>query len=48
MLDAKYYLSLEKEKERYEQHNNCVDDVGYQKFVSPIVEAIKHNFENNC
>ncbi|BAX81831.1 class I SAM-dependent methyltransferase [Labilibaculum antarcticum] len=31
----------------YEQHNNDVEDKGYQKFVSPITEAILHDFNAN-
>ena len=33
-------LSPEKEKARYETHNNDVNDIRYQQFVSPIVNAI--------
>ncbi|HAH33245.1 MAG TPA: methyltransferase, partial [Flavobacteriaceae bacterium] len=32
-----------KEKERYLSHQNDVEDSGFQKFVSPIVRAIKAN-----
>lgn len=42
-LGREHYLSPEEEKDRYLQHNNDVDDPGYQKFVSPIVDAVKQN-----
>ena len=32
------------EKERYEEHNNDTNDLGYQNFVSPITEAIFQDF----
>lgn len=34
----------DEEKERYLTHNNDVNDLRYQKFVSPIVERVKSNF----
>lgn len=34
----------EEEVERYQYHNNDVNDLGYQKFVSPIVDTVKTNF----
>lgn len=36
------------EKERYKEHNNDVNDLKYQQFVSPITEAIlsSHNKED--
>ncbi|QGU00276.1 SAM-dependent methyltransferase [Candidatus Syntrophocurvum alkaliphilum] len=48
LLHPKFFLSLEQEKARYEEHNNCVDDLGYQRFVSPIVNAVKENFDNKA
>jgi len=30
-----------KEKERYEEHNNFVNDPGYQSFVKPITDAVQ-------
>lgn len=35
------YLSLEEEQERYLNHQNDVDDAGYQSFVSPLVTAVQ-------
>jgi len=32
------------EKSRYEEHQNDVNDEGYQKFVSPITNAILNNY----
>ncbi|MDG6218946.1 MAG: class I SAM-dependent methyltransferase [Candidatus Thermoplasmatota archaeon] len=36
----RFYLSPSKEKLRYEQHNNDVNDKRYQQFVSPITTAV--------
>lgn len=47
MLDPSNYLSNQEEKERYESHNNDVNDIRYQKFVSPIVESVKDNYNSN-
>lgn len=38
--DKKYYVSSKQEKDQYEEHNNDVNDVRYQKFTSPITNAI--------
>jgi hypothetical protein len=38
------YLTEEEQKKRYLEHNNDVDDPGYQKFVSPAVSFIMENF----
>lgn len=37
-------LNCQEEVAHYRQHNNDIEDKGYQKFVSPITEAILHNF----
>ena len=42
--DDKYYLSAEKEKARYETHNNDVNDIGYQNFTSPITNYVLENY----
>lgn len=39
-LSQHLLLGAAKEKARYETHNNDVHDAGFQKFVSPIVEAV--------
>ena len=44
MMDSSDYLSEEAEKNRYLTHNNDVEDKGYQEFVSPIVQAIKNEY----
>lgn len=36
--------SYQKEKARYQEHNNNINDKGYQKFVSPITQAILNDF----
>ena len=38
------FLTAEEEKEHYEKHNNDVFDERYQAFVSPIVNAVLHDF----
>lgn len=42
-LHPKNYLTPEQEKAHYENHNNDPDDLGYQKFVSPITNSILTN-----
>jgi len=42
--DKKYYMSPEKEKARYETHNNDVNDPRYQKFTSPITNYVLDHF----
>ncbi|MFA5098063.1 MAG: class I SAM-dependent methyltransferase [Candidatus Margulisiibacteriota bacterium] len=43
-LGRENLLSFDEEKERYLTHQNCVEDKGYQKFVGPIVKAVKGSF----
>jgi 2-polyprenyl-3-methyl-5-hydroxy-6-metoxy-1,4-benzoquinol methylase len=43
-MHADYFLSLSEEKERYEEHNNDVNDSNYQQFVSPIVNRVLTDF----
>lgn len=47
LLNPKDYISEEKEKERYEEHNNDVNDKRYQDFVYPIVKEILHDYEED-
>lgn len=47
MLDPFNYLTSKEEKERYKTHNNDINDISYQKFVSPIVESVKENYDVN-
>lgn len=44
MLLPSCYVTPEAEKDRYEQHNNDVDDPRYRKFVSPITNAVTADF----
>jgi len=46
-LSREQLPAAEEEKQRYQQHNNEVDDKGYQKFVSPITNSVLHDFEAN-
>jgi len=41
------YPTLVEEKKRYENHENDVNDIGYQRFVSPITTAILHTFSSH-
>lgn len=43
-LDKDKRLSAENEKKHYENHENDVNDLRYQKFVSPIVNGILQDF----
>jgi SAM-dependent methyltransferase len=40
----RYYLTASEEKSRYEKHNNDVNDIRYQQFVSPITSAVLKEF----
>lgn len=46
-LDRKNYVTVGEEKNRYEMHNNDVNDVRYQTFVSPIVDSILKDFKKS-
>lgn len=46
-IDSNLVLSKEYEKLRYEEHNNDVEDVKYQEFVSPITKSIIKDFTPN-
>lgn len=41
-----FFMSLGKEKARYEEHNNDIKNTGYQKFVTPIVDEVLKNHIN--
>lgn len=43
-MDASCYVSQQREIDRYTEHNNDVDDLGYQKFVQPIVTSVLSDF----
>lgn len=44
VMDTKHHLSLDDEKARYLEHNNDVEDLGYQGFVAPIVETVFEHY----
>lgn len=46
-LDAALLPTFDEEKDRYNTHNNDIEDKGYQKFVSPIVNSILRDFNPN-
>lgn len=41
------WYSSDKEKHHYEQHNNDINDLGYQKFTSPVTNAILKLLSND-
>lgn len=41
--NEKYYINPKEEKERYEEHHNDVNNSSYQRFTSPITNAILAN-----
>lgn len=42
-----FFPSPEREKERYEKHNNDINDPRYQKFVTPVVNEVIKYFGRN-
>jgi SAM-dependent methyltransferase len=44
-IDKSLLPGPEKEKERYLQHNNDIEDKGYQSFVFPVIEAVTRDFK---
>jgi hypothetical protein len=48
MLLPEFYVDPTAEKNRYEEHNNDVNDPRYQKFVSPITTAVSASFPNTA
>lgn len=46
-MDPTDFVSTKKEIERYQKHNNNVDDVGYQHFVKPIVNEVLSYFKKS-
>ncbi len=45
-MDPTDFVSKDKEIKRYKEHNNDVYDVGYQQFVSPIVNGVLSSFKS--
>jgi len=46
-VDPEKRPDSKEEKIRYEEHNNDIEDKGYQQFVSPITSAIMSNYSKN-
>lgn len=47
MLDPLNYVTNEEEKQRYETHNNDIEDIRYQEFVWPIVDSVKRHYRTS-
>jgi len=45
--DKLFYVSKELEKLRYESHNNNVNDLAFQKFISPITNYVLTHFKQH-
>lgn len=45
--DEVLWYSTDKEKHHYEQHNNDINDVGYQKFTAPVSNFIVDHLSND-
>jgi len=43
-----FLLDAKDEKERYELHSDDVNDLGYQKFVSPITQSVLNDFTKDA
>jgi len=43
-MDKSLILNVDAERLRYEEHNNDVENIGYQNFVSPITSNILNDF----
>jgi 2-polyprenyl-3-methyl-5-hydroxy-6-metoxy-1,4-benzoquinol methylase len=39
-VDAQNYLSKQKEKEVYDLHQNCAEDLGYRRFLNKLIEPL--------
>ena len=47
-MNPSYRPSPEREKERYEKHNNDIYDQGYMKFVTTLVSLVTDNYQQGC
>lgn len=45
--DKTSYFTEDQEKKHYEQHNNDVNDLGYQNFTAPITNYILNHCDSN-
>lgn len=46
-MHPRHYLTRDEEKARYLTHNNDVNDLGYQKFVRPVILAVTTHTQIN-
>ena len=46
-LDPTHYLSSDNEKERYEEHNNVIQDEGYRTFLSKVTNPLEKHLQKN-
>ncbi|MFP4332295.1 MAG: class I SAM-dependent methyltransferase [Campylobacterales bacterium] len=44
---SEFHLDSEQEKSRYEKHNNLIEDIGYQRFVSSITKKVLKDFDTS-
>lgn len=47
MLNSMHFVDKIREKERYEEHNNDVNDKKYQKFVYPLVAEVLKDYDKD-
>jgi SAM-dependent methyltransferase len=47
-LSPANYILPEEERKRYLEHNNDVNDSGYQKFVGPIIAKVEEKFSKKA
>lgn len=45
IMHPRHRVDARREKERYEEHNNDVNDKGYRNFVMPVVKEVESFFE---
>lgn len=45
-MNPAHFVSESQEIKRYQTHNNDVNDIGYQNFVSPIVNSVIKDFKS--
>lgn len=43
-LDSKHHIDATSEKERYLEHENIIEDIGYRDFLSKLINPLKENF----
>lgn len=45
--DPENFLTAEEEQARYKEHNNDVNNPGYQEFVTPLVKAVQKDYRSD-